>query len=305
MPSLNSAAPSSNRSGSSIAILVMAHTEPELLDRLMTRLSASFDVYLHLDKAAPYSLSDFSWSSRVTPVTQRRTYWGAFAVTEAILDLLSTAHHHHYDHYVLISGQDVPLKSNSNITKFLSDNRDKDFIRTIKMPHPGIQGGMERLTRSYWHAFYRYSGLRRWGYQVVEFLFAAGYRTVLQEKILSGDFYHGETWFSLRHQTVEDLFSYLAQHPEYSRIFTHSRLAEEIFPHSVIRRLNSEARDIEDTTTFVDWDTGPESPRVLDETDAERLDARWELFARKVALPKSALLVDSLYERTDEQSSPR
>ena len=132
MPSLNSAAPSSDRSGSSIAILVMAHTEPELLDRLMTRLSASFDVYLHLDKAAPYSLSDFSWSSRVTPVTRRRTYWGAFAVTEAILDLLSTAHNHHYDHYVLISGQDVPLKSNSNITKFFCGICSKHRHNTIE-----------------------------------------------------------------------------------------------------------------------------------------------------------------------------
>ena len=304
MPNSQQSPRSSQSSGHSVAILVMAHTQPDLLDRLITRLSSSFDVYLHIDKAAPFQLSDFTWSAQVTPVTLRRTYWGAFAVTKGVLDLLATAHQNQYDHYVLISGQDVPLKSNSDIKKFFSDNSTTDFIRTIKMPHPGIEGGMERLTRSYWHAFYRYTGVRRWIYQSVEFLLAAGYRTVLQEKILSGDFYHGETWFSLRHSTVEKLFEYLEAHPEYRKVFPRTRLAEEIFPHSIIRRLNPEGLGIEDTTTFVDWHTGPETPRVLDDSDTERLRTRWEPFARKVALPKSAMLVESLYTETDETLPP-
>jgi len=285
---------------SAVAVLIMAHAQPELLDKLVSRLSESFDVYLHVDKAAPFSPRDFSWASQVTHVPRRRTYWGAFSVTKAIIDLLTLARARGHKHYILISGQDVPLKSNADIYDFVIGNKGKDFIRTIKMPHPGIQGGMERLTRSYWHAFYRYQGVRRFVYQIVEFLAAVGYRTVFQEKILSGDFYHGETWFTLRAETVDAIVAYMASHPEYVDVFTRSRLGEEIFFQTIIRRLRPDGRDIEDTTTFVDWDMGPESPRIFDISDLGRLSARWELFARKVALPKSEELVNELYLRTEK-----
>jgi len=281
-----------------VAFLILSHTEPELLDRLVARLSQDFSVYLHIDSAASFRAQDFSWAPRVTSVPSRRTYWGSFDVTRAILDLLRTAREGNHSHYVLISGQDLPLKSNADITSFFGAQNSTDFIRTVRMPYEGIGGGMERLTRMHWHAFYRYRGARRFIYQGWELLMAVGYKTVLQEKVLAGEFYHGETWFALRCHTLDHVFSYLDTHPEYQELFSGSRLAEESFLQSIIRRLNPAGHDIEDTMTFMDWHSGPESPRVLDESDVPRLETTDKLFARKISSGKSRALIDHFYAAT-------
>jgi len=277
-----------------IAILIVAHAHPELLDRLVSGLVKDFDVYLHVDRASRMDLSHFSWASSVKRVRSRRTYWGAFAVTQAIVDLLRLAYARGYDRYVLISGQDVPLVSNREIIDYFATHPELDFIQSMPLPSPRLNGGIERITRVYWHAPYRHSGLKRMLYNLVEYAFEAGYRTVLQSKIIVGKFYWGETWFSLRHDTLKGIFAYLDEQPEFTRLFAGSRLGEELFLQTLVRRISPAATLAPDTTTYVDWVTGPEKPRVLDESDIPRLQASSHLFARKVHPVKSATLLTAM-----------
>ena len=281
-----------------IAILILAHAYPTLLDRLITRLSEDFDVYLHLDSASPIKLSGFDWHDKVSLVRSRRTYWGSFQCTRAILDLLSAAQQQGYDRYVLISGQDVPLVSNSEIRSFFAQNADVDFIESLPLPSPVLQGGIERITRVYWHAPYRHQGMRRTFYNLVEYALEIGYRTLLQPKLIVGQFYWGQTWFSLKASTVSAIFAYMEQHPEFLRLFTGSRLGEELFLQTLVRRVQPAPPLGPTTTTFDDWATGPEKPRVLDHTDYEKLIKLPQLFARKVHPEKSKELIDRLYAET-------
>jgi len=282
-----------------VAFLILSHTEPELLDRLVARLSQDFSVYLHIDSAASFRAQDFSWAPRVTSVPSRRTYWGSFECTRAILDLLRTAREGNHSHYVLISGQDLPLKSNADIASFFGTRADTDYVQTIPMPDPSIDGGMERLTRSHWHAFYRYRGLRRLLYQAWELLVAVGYKTVLQEKVLAGEFFRGELWLSLRRPTLDSVFEYLAAHPEYEKVFYASRLSDELFIQTIFGRLQPPESGVYEPTTYVDWHSGPESPRVLDESDVPRLETTDKLFARKISSGKSLALIDHFYATTE------
>lgn len=284
-----------------IAFLVLAHGEPELLRRLLNRLSEGFGVYLHLDRAAPFKLDAVVNPSVKTVTRRRRTYWGSFACTQAILDLLELARTNGHTHYVLISGQDVPIKSNSEIMSFFETNSGNDFIRTEKMPFVDIGGGIERITRRYWHAYYRYSGLQRLTYKVWEYVVFVAYKFFLPEKILAGSFFWGETWFALRDSTVTELFSYLEKNPDYLSVFRGSRLAEEIVIPTILRRINAVGKNLEDPVTFIDWETGPETPRVLDQSDIPRLQKSRFLFARKVSSAKSAEFIQWAYTREIER----
>lgn len=280
-------------------MLVLAHTHPTLLDRLVTRLSEDFDIYLHLDSVSTIDLASFGWRDKVSQVPSRRTYWGSFQCTRAILDLLAAARQKGFDRYVLISGQHLPLVSNSEISSFFSRNPDLDFIESLPLPSPVLQGGIERITRVYWHAPYRHHGARRRFYNIVEYALELGYRTLLQPKLVIGQFYWGQTWFSLKASTVDAIFAYLQKNPDFIRLFTGSRLGEELFLQTLVRRIEPTPQFGPTTTTYDDWATGPEKPRVLDHTDYPTLKGLTQLFARKVEPEKSRELIDLLYAETE------
>lgn len=288
-----------------IAILILAHAYPTLLDSLVSRLSTDFDVYLHLDRASDIQTKNFAWGKTVTTVKSRRTYWGSFQCTLAILDLLKTAHARGYDRYVLISGQDVPLVSNQDLIRHFVANAELDFIQSLPLPSPRLNGGIERITRVYWHAPYRHQRLKRLLYNLVEYGLELGYRTVLQPKIIVGKFYWGETWFGLRNSTLSAIFEYLEDNRDFARLFTGSRLGEELFLQTLVRRVSPALTLAEDTITYVDWATGPEKPRVLDESDLPALEKAPHLFARKVHPEKSAALLEELRHKRTKTSARR
>ncbi len=280
---------------SRVAILILAHAYPSLLDQLVRRLISDFDVFLHLDKASKINLPDFRWHNEITTVKSRRTYWGSFEGTRAMLDLLATAHKAGYERYVFISGQDIPLATNEAIEEFFSNNSEIDFIQSSKLDMSPLQGGIDRIARMYWHAPYRYSGWEKFFYNIIEYGLEIGYRTVFQRKIITGKFFRGEQWFSLTAPTVRLVFEYLDDNPEFLDLFGGSRLAEELFLPTLVRRLGSRVELSRDTTSYVDWTTGPEKPRVLDISDLDKLKSTSHLFARKVHPEKSKDLIDHYY----------
>lgn len=279
-----------------VAILVLAHAYPTLLDSLIGRLSPDFDVYLHVDRATDITLRDFAWATTVTTVRSRRTYWGSFQCTLAILDLLRKAHARGYDRYVLISGQDVPLVSNAEIVEFFSRNDHIDYLQSIPVSDPSVDATIDRITRRYWHAPYRHAGLSRFLYSIVEYALELGYRSFLQKKMLAGDFYWGETWFGIRHSTASALLSFLEETPDFARLFAGSRLAEESFLQTAVRRISEPTTLSDRLLTYTDWITGPEKPRVLERVDLKRLLESGFLFGRKVHPEKSQELLDVFYE---------
>lgn len=274
-----------------VAVGILAHAFPDLLNQLVAGLLPHFDVYLHVDKASKLDVRQFEWTDQVTLLKRRKTYWGSFNCTRAVLDFLATAKPRNYSRYVFISGQDLPLKTDQEILQFFSKNNDLDFIESFALPSPALHGGLERITRAYWHAPYRHRGARRFFYNVIEYFLEAGYRTLLQPKVLSGKYFWGEAGFALRGETVNKIFEYLEENPGYAKIFKGSRLGEEIFLQTLVKRINPPAKLAGYTTTYADWKTGPEKPRVLTADDLPKLKDTQHLFARKVHPEKSKELI--------------
>jgi hypothetical protein len=126
----------------------------------------------------------------------------------------------------------------------------------------------------------------------VEYALELGYRTVLHAKVLSGKFFWGETWFALTHKTLDKIFDYLTQNPEYFSLFKGSRLGEELFLQTLVRRITPPAILASDTMTYVDWNGGKNgSPKTLTEEDFEVLCSTPHLFARKINPLESAKLI--------------
>lgn len=118
-----------------IAFLLLVHKSPEQLSRLLLRLDDErFDFYIHVD--AKSDIDAFSpvenhiKESKVYWVKNRvKTYFNDFSLVEATCNTVKLAWNtSNYLYYVLLTGQDYPIKSNDTIFKKLFDSYPISYI---------------------------------------------------------------------------------------------------------------------------------------------------------------------------------
>src|SRR5436190_1660189 len=101
-----------------LAFLVMAHSHPDLLARLLRRLEApNASLYVHVDRGTdirPFKRRVAeACTSSITWVPRVRSSWGTFGQVRASLSLLTTAMAGEPEAamFILISEADYPLRS--------------------------------------------------------------------------------------------------------------------------------------------------------------------------------------------------
>ncbi|MDO1450143.1 beta-1,6-N-acetylglucosaminyltransferase [Rhodocytophaga aerolata] len=115
--------------------LILAHKEPSQIIRLVKTLTAQQDyVIIHYNKDSSLEeykqLSDALQSNLCVFFTDRiKTAWGHFSLIQAIINGLKKAQalELSYDHAIILSGQDYPIKSNAEIKRFLAAHPKKLF----------------------------------------------------------------------------------------------------------------------------------------------------------------------------------
>ena len=115
------------------AYLIMAHDNFYILEKLIQLIDYDLnDIYIHIDKKA----KNFNFNyfrnlvnkSNIYFVKRFNVRWGGYSIVEAELELLNKAIKGEYEYYHIISGVDLPLKSQEYIHKFFNANRGKEFI---------------------------------------------------------------------------------------------------------------------------------------------------------------------------------
>ena len=118
-----------------IAILVLVHKSPKQLMRLMKYLDDDrFDFYIHIDAKSDMDafvfIENYIRFSQVYWVKNRvETYLNDFSLVEATCNAMKEAYESgDYLYYVLLTGQDYPIKSIDRIYKKLSESYPISFI---------------------------------------------------------------------------------------------------------------------------------------------------------------------------------
>lgn len=115
------------------AYLVMAHNNPAQLITLLRLLDdPRNDIFLHIDQKSVsmqvYDFSDCLRFSTLTRVPSVDTNWGGPSLVQAELNLLRAAVGGGYRYYHLISGADLPLKSQNEVHEFFAANDGLEFV---------------------------------------------------------------------------------------------------------------------------------------------------------------------------------
>lgn len=205
------------------AYLILAHNEFGLLQTLLDRLDdVRNDIYVHIDKKVQ-TMPTLSTKRAGLQVLEERIdiRWGGFSMVEAEYALFEAASAHGpYQYYHLLSGVDLPIKSQDYIHDFFDQNDGKEFIGyTLTEMTPELV----RRTQ-YWHLFPEHFSRER---NVLSLIRAAGIR--IQEVLgirrnRQIDFKKGSQWVSI----TEAMTQYFLKHRQWvSQVFRGTFVPDE------------------------------------------------------------------------------
>ena len=189
------------------AYLILAHNEFWLLQTLISCLDdVRNDIYVHIDKKVKDLPALHAKQARLRILDQRIDIrWGGFSMVEAEYALFeAAAANGPYQYYHLLSGVDLPIKSQDYIHDFCDRHNGNEFIGyTLTEMTPELVRRTQR-----WHLFPEHFSRKRNGLSLIR---AAGIR--FQE--LFGirrnrgiDFKKGSQWVSI----TENMTQYFLSH---------------------------------------------------------------------------------------------
>ena len=289
------------------AYLILAHHEPEVLRLLLTLIDdARNDIYLHIDARSQQLYDEFKcWqpqSARFFLLSQReQPDWGQVSIVRAELLLFSAAlqQNESYAYCHLLSGMDLPLKSQDEIHAFFTKHQGKEFL------HCGFDEASRYVAfkRSNRHYFFlkslckrkdrtlldRFKKLLSKGVKKVEA--RIGYRRFSRKK----NFYYGAQWGSF----TLDFCAYLVKHSaEILKTFRYMYCSDELYKQTLLMDspfaehlycCNSIPNDC--SQRFIDWSRGNYGhPHTFEEEDYDLLVQSPHMFARKFSSTHPKLL---------------
>ncbi len=293
------------------AYLILAHKNPNQLRKLIEMLdSQQNDIFVHIDsKAADFKQEMFNGickhSSLVILPERIKVNWGGVSIMRAELALLKSAtSKEKYDYYHLLSGMDLPIKSQEEIHSFFDKHKGKEFINLWKFKKSNLsrfryftifpEGESKFRTRIVNHIF---KGLQM----------AVGFR--INKNV---DFYFGSQWFSI----TDDLARYVVSKEEWlEKVFRHTSTCDEIFLPTLV--CNSEfkerlfvAEPVESNRgstlgnmRLIDWTRGESvrHPWTFRADDEKQLMASEYLWARKFDESVDSEIINRIYTRLKDK----
>lgn len=212
------------------AYLILAHHEFEVLRLLVAALDdRRNDIYIHIDRkvkvlphlqttqAGLYILSD-----RVD------VRWGDLSVVEAEFALFEAAHSSRqpYSYYHLLSGVDLPLKSQDYIHRFFERHSGKEFVGYYR--GEGVEADIDRKVRR-WHLFprdFRSHNWSTWAKRTLRFIVMHIQISLGLRRHTEVEFKKGTQWVSITQAFVAYL---LERKATILARYHHSFCSDEIF----------------------------------------------------------------------------
>ena len=289
------------------AYLILAHKNFGQLRKLIELLDdPRNDIYVHVDANArdfdPREWRQATRHSQLVFLPDRlKVSWGGVSIMRSELALLRRAlADGPHDYYHLLSGMDLPLKSQDEIHAFFDRNQGKEFINLWEFKK-------STLSRFRYYTIFP-EGEGRFRTRIVNHIFkglqmAVGYR--INRDI---DFRFGSQWFSI----TEPLARYVADHEEWlEKVFRNTSTCDEIFLPTLVANSPFAGQLFEPVPVsnqkevnlsnmrLIDWSRGESirHPWVFRAGDMALLESVPHLWARKFDETVDSEIIDKIYRK--------
>jgi Core-2/I-Branching enzyme len=260
-----------------IAHLILAHSKPQMLERLVKRLRhPDADIYIQLDKKSPIeSYLHIANNDNVYFVPDRvKTEWCAYSTIEAELagmrHILQTGVP--YSHINLLSGQDYPLRPLDQFHQFLADNTGKTFIHTLSIADDEWLDGKARIVR-YHMGDYDFKG--RYVVQNIA-------NRILPDRKMPGGLkpYGRSQWLTITPEDAQYGIDYIAGNPKLKQFFRLTFAVDEIFFQTILENSPQKKNLVNDNLRYIE-SFGANPPTVFTMAHTDTLVSSKKFFARK------------------------
>ena len=262
-----------------IAILLFTHKNLDQTRRLINTLKhEEVDIYLHIDKKCSIT-EDFS---DVCLLNRHDIRWGGNSQVKAMLDCLREIKmtEKKYEHYIFMSGQDYLISPISEIVKFLSDNKDKNFLEFHDVTDINIKNRYLE-----YHTGKRYLD--------------ALLRRVMPKRKLFNDIkvYFGSSWWFLTDEVIDYVIS-VYDSKYHGKLYMTSCIDEVLFQTIL---MNSKFKDfiVNDNKRYIDWSDHKKglnegNPNILKSQNFEEIIKSGKFIARKFDINVDNKILDML-----------
>jgi len=287
-----------------ISYIILAHRYPLQLSRLISKLYipnvTSF--FIHIDNKidiTPFKEALFCFpemQQNIFWVERERSRWGDLGLVLASINGIKIANQIiSPDYYILLSGQDYPIKSNQYILQFLSENEGKSFIDYFDPESISWRElWYDRITRYYVN--YKDARLQvpprqkqdKLKYKLLYWILGMLYSKKRKLPSFVKKVYGGFQWWMLHRTHIEELLVFMNtnQYIEYIKFHKYSFIPDEMFFQMILLNSdNSELKSkiVNNSMRYVDWDKPhPPYPAIIKVEDFDKLKSSDKLFARKL-----------------------
>ncbi|WP_076459657.1 beta-1,6-N-acetylglucosaminyltransferase [Limosilactobacillus caccae] len=280
------------------AVLILAHKNIDQVIELATRLSKSFNVYIHFDKKTVLSDQQKKRIKKVssTFISKYNVKWGSYSIVRATIDLMKIALRNERNTYFhLISGQDWPAQSPQKIYDFFEENNQifMNYWSAVSMKKTGEP-------EIWWVKYYfNYDQInRRTTFGKIYHRILLLIQTVLRVNKLKkynlqdNYIYAGQEWVDIPRDALQYAIDYYDKHPELEKIFSTSFCSDEMWLQTILCNSQYKLRINKDIHHYIEMHEKHGSrPAILDEEDYEKISSGNYWWARKVERPISDKLI--------------
>lgn len=288
------------------AYLICAHNNFELLKSLVRMLDdPDHDIYIHIDKKSAFDETEFTSLTKHSMVTfteRIRVSWGGTSIIEAELMLLEAALRRGYDYYHMLSGADLPIKTNQQIKAFFEEHKGKEFVAFDVLACE---------TNNFLHRMSLYffeepeNPVQKKLYQKFNIPLRKLQTRLHVNRIRNSniEFKKGSAFFDITDGFARWAVDKMRNDSQYRRAFSHVHCGDEVFVQTLLH--NSPFRDnrVQDMTRFIDWDKHGDSPETLTMEYWQRLCASPALFARKFNPDVDKAVIDRVVSTFGEREN--
>jgi hypothetical protein len=281
-----------------IAYVILAHQYPDLLSRLVERLSCPYaDFFIHIDRSKDIKPFQASLSrikigvSSVTFIKRTRSPWGSIGLVKATLDafikILQSLTI--YDYVIILSGQDYPLKSNNEILSFFKENYGKNYMSyflctdDICKEEWKLKIVTNRLGKYHINLFGKRYEYPSESNILLNFFFS----TFLEKERRHPCYlkpYADSQWFCITIDAVKYILNFIEMHPDFLHYHRYTYIPDELFFQTILLNSEGSLREsiVNNNLKYIDW-SKPDvfHPMIFSENHFTELMASKKLFARK------------------------
>src|SRR5450432_129394 len=275
-----------------IACIIMAHKEPQQIERFISRFSQlPFDFYLHIDKKTKkepfYYLSNLP---NVRFVKKRiRVRWASYGFLHGVILALKeiTATGISYDFISIMSGQDYPIKPVAEIYRLLEENMGKNFISYEE----GGEWWRHAITRINSYHFTNFGFRGRYRIQFFLNAFLPARKFPLPYTLYGGP---RAMCMTLSTDCAIYIAEFIESNKKLRRFIRFTWGPDEFVIPTLIMNSKFKQSVINNNFYYIDWSKGGDNPKTLTLDDFDLLMSSGKMLARKFDIRQDAVILDRL-----------